>query len=117
MRPTTRELTKDRENSMLGGVCAGLGQYFDIDVTLVRALFIGLTTLGGFGPALYLALWILLDNEETIVPPCAVEGGLGDVDLIPEATVAADEVVDRDPEVPVDNETLDPVMKEPVSPA
>lgn len=46
--------------SMLGGVCAGLAEYFEIDVTIVRLLFvIGLITPV---PALipYLIMWIIM---------------------------------------------------------
>lgn len=68
-------LTKDKENAMVAGVCAGLAHHFGIDVSLVRAAFVASVVLGGFGPAAYVALWVLLDDAPAIVPPCAVGGG------------------------------------------
>lgn len=49
---------------MVGGVCAGLADYFRLDPTLIRAAFIAASVVGWFGPALYVALWILLDDRE-----------------------------------------------------
>lgn len=48
------------ENSMLGGVCLGLSEYFDIDVTLVRILF----AAAFFSPVpiviSYFIMWIIM---------------------------------------------------------
>ena len=50
--------------SMLGGVAAGLAEYFDIDITLVRVLF----ALGFFTPfpviITYIILWIVMPKQE-----------------------------------------------------
>ncbi|MDR3571647.1 MAG: PspC domain-containing protein [Candidatus Pacebacteria bacterium] len=55
-----------REDAVLAGVCTGLAAYFDIDVTLVRLLFILLTVLtGGIWVLLYLALAILVPYADT----------------------------------------------------
>ena len=50
----------DKANGKLGGVCAGIARYFDVDVTLVRVGFV-LGTLIGFGSLIlvYLAIWLL----------------------------------------------------------
>lgn len=42
----------------IAGVCGGIADYFDVDVTLVRALLIGLSFLGGWGIIVYLVLWL-----------------------------------------------------------
>jgi len=44
----------------LGGVCAGLADYFDMDPTLVRVLWILVVLCGGTGILLYVILWIAL---------------------------------------------------------
>jgi phage shock protein PspC (stress-responsive transcriptional regulator) len=44
----------------LGGVCAGLADYFDMDPTLVRVLWILVVLCGGTGLLLYVILWIAL---------------------------------------------------------
>ncbi len=43
----------------IGGVCAGLAEYFGVDSTFVRLLFILGGLLGGFTIIAYLALWII----------------------------------------------------------
>jgi phage shock protein PspC (stress-responsive transcriptional regulator) len=54
--PVQKRLFRDTENGLLGGVCAGLSHYFNIDVTIVRIIFILLTILGGSGILIYLVL-------------------------------------------------------------
>ena len=55
-----RGVSRDRENGMLGGVCAGIGSAYDVDATLVRLAFAALALLAGAGIVLYAALWLLL---------------------------------------------------------
>jgi phage shock protein PspC (stress-responsive transcriptional regulator) len=45
---------------MIGGVCGGLGEFFELDPILFRATFLVLAFLGGAGIALYLVLWLLI---------------------------------------------------------
>jgi phage shock protein C len=60
-----KQLYRSRENSMIGGVCAGLGEYFDIDPTLVRLLFVFGVFLGipGALVLIYLVMLILVPQE------------------------------------------------------
>jgi phage shock protein PspC (stress-responsive transcriptional regulator) len=50
---------------MLGGVAAGLADYFDVDPTLVRIGFLALAFVGGLAVPLYLAGWALIPDEDT----------------------------------------------------
>jgi phage shock protein C len=59
----TRKLYRSRTDCKLAGVCGGLAQYFNLDATLIRVLFIVLAVLGGSGLVLYLAMWIIVPNE------------------------------------------------------
>ena len=59
----TRKLYRSKANRKLAGVCGGLAQYFNVDATLVRVLFVVLAVLGGSGLVLYLAMWIIVPNE------------------------------------------------------
>ena len=59
---TTRKLYRSKTDRKLAGVCGGLAQYFDIDATLIRVLFVA-TTLFGAGLVLYLAMWIIVPEE------------------------------------------------------
>ncbi len=47
----------------MAGVAAGLADYFDVDVTLVRIGLVALTLLGGAGVPLYVAAWLLIPEE------------------------------------------------------
>jgi phage shock protein C len=56
-------LYRSTTDKMLGGVCAGLGKYLRVDVIIVRLFFVVLTMVGGFGPLLYIILWIVVPLE------------------------------------------------------
>jgi phage shock protein C len=57
---------RSRKDKMIGGVCGGLGEYFDIDPTLVRIIFVvGLFMAAGF--LAYIVLWIVVP-EEPLIP-------------------------------------------------
>lgn len=64
-----QKLYRSRENRMLGGVCGGLGEYFDIDPTLVRVLFVFGAFLGipGALALIYLVMLILVPQEPSLV--------------------------------------------------
>jgi phage shock protein C len=62
MEPT-RKLYRSKTNRKLAGVCGGLAQYFNVDATLIRVLFVLLAVLGGSGLVLYLAMWIIVPKE------------------------------------------------------
>lgn len=62
------KLFRSTTDKMLGGVCSGLGKYFRIDTSIVRLLFVVLTVAGGFGPLLYIILWIVLPPEGHVTP-------------------------------------------------
>ena len=59
----SRKLYRSRTDRKLAGICGGLGQYFNLDATLLRVLFVILAVLGGSGLILYLALWIIVPQE------------------------------------------------------
>ena len=60
-----RRLYRDLENSKLGGVCAGLAKYLNMDVTVIRLIMVLLTLLGALEvltPAnmfLYQLVWMI----------------------------------------------------------
>ena len=51
---------------MIGGVCGGLGKYFDIDVTLVRLIIVAIALVTAILPTaiFYVIAWIILPTEE-----------------------------------------------------
>lgn len=61
-RPPLRRAYNGR---MLAGVCAGIADYLDVDVTLIRIAFVVFTFLGGAGIPAYLACLLLIPEEGT----------------------------------------------------
>jgi phage shock protein C len=67
-----RRLARSRTDRKLAGVCAGLAQYLEVDVVLVRAAFVVLTILGAIvgGVIVYAAAWLLMpESTEPFAPP------------------------------------------------
>ena len=58
-----RRLERSREGRWLGGVCAGLGRYFDLSPTIYRIAFVALALAGGTGVLLYIAAWLVIPEE------------------------------------------------------
>lgn len=58
-------LYRDAADKMIGGVCAGLANYMNVDPAIVRLLF-AIVTFGGFGMGifLYILLWIILPARD-----------------------------------------------------
>ena len=56
----TKRLQRDTQNRVLGGVCAGLANYFDIDASLVRVLFAFALLAFSAGFWLYIILWLVM---------------------------------------------------------
>jgi phage shock protein PspC (stress-responsive transcriptional regulator) len=65
MSDEAKKLYRSADNRWLAGVCGGLAQYFSIDPTVVRVIFVVLALFGLGGAILYLLLWVLLPNEPT----------------------------------------------------
>jgi phage shock protein C len=65
-----KQLYRSRKDRMIGGVCGGLGEYFGIDPTLVRVLFIFGAFMGvpGALAVVYLVMLILVPQEQLPVP-------------------------------------------------
>lgn len=62
-------LMRDVQNKKIAGVCAGVAEYLDVDVTLVRILWAALTLTAGIGVIAYVVGWIVMPKA-----PVAVTG-------------------------------------------
>ena len=71
---TQRRLYRDPENAILGGVSGGLGAYFQVDPTWIRVAFVLFTFVYGFGPLLYLILWIVVPKARTTAEKLEMRG-------------------------------------------
>ena len=58
-----KRLTKSATNKSIFGVCGGLAEYLDVDVTMVRLAFVLGTLAGGPGLLIYIALAIVMPSE------------------------------------------------------
>ncbi len=58
-----KRMTRVEEGRMIAGVCAGLGRYLGLDVTIVRIIFVLLGLFAAGGVLLYLILWLIMPME------------------------------------------------------
>jgi phage shock protein C len=60
-----KQLRRSLKNKIIGGVAAGLAEYLELDVTLVRLIWVLVFFAGGIGFFAYLICWIILpENTE-----------------------------------------------------
>lgn len=66
----TKRLYRSRTDRMIGGVCGGLGEYLEIDPTIIRVLWV-VVALMGAGVLAYLVMWIIVPEApgEAAPPP------------------------------------------------
>lgn len=62
IKPT--QLYRSDTDRFLGGVCGGIAEYFHLDSTLIRLLFIASILLGGSGILVYLILWLVIPTAK-----------------------------------------------------
>lgn len=63
MSSDIKKLYRSRNDRMIAGVCGGLGEYFGIDSTLFRLLFVVAAVFGGSGFIAYLLFMIIVPQE------------------------------------------------------
>ncbi|MDR2084809.1 MAG: PspC domain-containing protein [Bacteroidales bacterium] len=64
-----KKLKRSNTNSVIAGVCGGLGEYFDIDPIIFRIIFVVLFFAGGGGGIIYLILWIFIPRDTVYYQP------------------------------------------------
>ncbi len=63
-----RRLVRPRVGRKIAGVCLGFAEYFDLDVTLVRVVWLILAILAfPLGVIAYIAAWIIVPEEPEVV--------------------------------------------------
>ena len=65
---------RDPENSVIAGVCSGLSYYWNIDVVIIRILFVILAFWGGGGVIIYIILWIVIPEALTVADRLEMTG-------------------------------------------
>jgi len=69
-----KRLYRDPEHKLLGGVCSGIGAYFNLDPLWVRLIFILLVFAPGFGILLYIILWLVVPEARTAAEKLEMRG-------------------------------------------
>lgn len=62
----TRQLRRSVQNRMIGGICGGIAEYFNLDPTVVRVVYVLLSILSVAFPGIvvYLILWMLIPERD-----------------------------------------------------
>lgn len=60
-----KKLYRSIVNRKIAGICGGLGEYFNIDPTIIRVAFLFLFVCFGSGLLLYLLLWLIVPDGST----------------------------------------------------
>lgn len=77
-----RRIYRDIDNKVLGGVCSGLGEYFNLDKAIFRILFLVFFVLGFFeadeglfiiSAVAYIILWIAIPAARTVEEKCEMK--------------------------------------------
>ena len=70
----TAKLMRPRYDRKIAGVCAAFAEHLDLDISLVRILWVFLTFAAGFFPGFiaYILAWIIIP-EEPALPPVVVQ--------------------------------------------
>ena len=65
-KPVSKKIYRSEEDRMLAGVAGGIGEYFEVDSTIVRIILVLLTIFGGSGILIYFVLWVLMPSESHV---------------------------------------------------
>jgi phage shock protein PspC (stress-responsive transcriptional regulator) len=58
-----KKLYRSKKNRVIAGVCGGIAEYFNVDPTLVRLLWIVFVIIWGSGILAYIIAWIIIPEE------------------------------------------------------
>jgi phage shock protein C len=58
-----KKLYRSGEDKKIAGVCGGLGDYFDIDPTIIRLIWLAMIFAVGTGVLAYIIAWIIVPEK------------------------------------------------------
>jgi phage shock protein PspC (stress-responsive transcriptional regulator) len=73
-KPGAHRMYRDLDKRIIGGVCAGMGAYWDIEPWIIRVIFIALALGGGLGVLIYLILYVVLPEAKTTAQKIEMKG-------------------------------------------
>jgi phage shock protein PspC (stress-responsive transcriptional regulator) len=59
-----KRLYRSKKNKVIGGVCAGIGEYFNVDPVLIRLIWVICALMLGGGILAYLIAWIIIPEKK-----------------------------------------------------
>jgi len=63
-----KKIYRSQTNRMIGGVCGGVAEYFSVDPTVIRLIWVAFSLVGGFGLLVYLASLLIIPNNPDQTP-------------------------------------------------
>ncbi len=72
--PGSHRMYRDPDKRIIGGVCSGMGAYWDIEPWIIRVIFVALSLAGGLGILVYLILYIVLPEAKTTAQKIEMKG-------------------------------------------
>lgn len=73
-RNAAKKFYRDSDDKKIAGVCSGLAAYFDVDVVLIRVIFVIALICGSAGFWIYLVFWIIAPLAVTAAQKCEMRG-------------------------------------------
>jgi phage shock protein PspC (stress-responsive transcriptional regulator) len=62
-RTKTKKLYRSASNKIIAGVCGGIGDYLDVDATIIRLFWLLSFFVGGVGFLAYLIAWLIMPKN------------------------------------------------------
>ncbi|MES2800479.1 MAG: PspC domain-containing protein [Bacteroidota bacterium] len=69
-----KRMFRDKDNAVIAGVASGLSNYFNVDVFIIRLIFVLFLLLGGFAIPLYIILWIVVPPATNSIEKLKMQG-------------------------------------------
>jgi phage shock protein PspC (stress-responsive transcriptional regulator) len=77
-----KRLFRDPDGAILGGVCSGLAKFFNIEVTIMRIIWLVLFFVFGTGFIIYIILWAIIPKANTAAEKLQMTGEVPNIENI-----------------------------------
>jgi len=67
-----KSLMLDKRNKKIAGVCAGFARYFEVDIILVRVVWLAIALATGIGFIAYAVAWMIMPSDRGMQVPVAM---------------------------------------------
>lgn len=79
---SAKKLFRNPDDRMIGGVSSGIAAYFGVETLWARLFFVLSTLIWGFGPLVYLVLWVVMPEAKTASDKIQMKGDPVNIDNI-----------------------------------